>query len=143
MATPTEIVTTAAGAFVGAMGTDTWGLVRARCAEFFGRHTNTDEQAALEVRLDGFERDLAAVPAEDREDTVRVYTRSVARDLQPLADRSPQAAEELAGLVADLAAATGSTQGSTVINSGVRIAHNKVNRDLNFGGHTNAVGEQS
>lgn len=142
MATPTEIVATAAGAFVGAMGTDTWGLVRARCAEFFRRHTNTDEQAALEVRLDGFERDLASAPTEDREDTVRVYTRSVARDLQPLADRSQQATEELADLVADLAAA-GSTQGSTVVNSGVRITHNKVNRDLNFGGHTNTVGEQS
>ncbi|WP_060952837.1 hypothetical protein [Streptomyces hygroscopicus] len=108
--------------------------------EFFRRHAR-DEEHALTARLDSFEEDLAALPETDRRGAVGGFSLSLSRDLRPIVEGSQQAATELHRIVTELTAAPHSALGA-VVNSGIDIHHNKVRRDLNFGGHTNIVGEQ-
>ncbi|MFC9068739.1 hypothetical protein [Streptomyces harbinensis] len=140
MATPTDIVTLAAGAALGSVGTDFWHLARDGFAKVFRRHATPDEQSALTVRLDGFEQDLLALPSGERETAARYLSTGLAGDLRKVAEYSPQAAADLRRIAEELLATPGGiTQGSGVVNSGVRIADNTVKGDLNFGGHTNTV----
>ncbi|MFF2375816.1 hypothetical protein ACFVUW_15690 [Streptomyces xiamenensis] len=135
MATPTDVVTLAAGAALGSVGTDLWRLARDGFAKIFRRYACAEQQTALLVRLDGFERDLMALPAEEREDAARFYAKGLAVDLRPVAEGNSEAAVELRRLAEELNTAPS----AAVVNSGVRITNNTVKGDLNFGGQTNKV----
>ncbi|WP_441246970.1 hypothetical protein [Kitasatospora sp. McL0602] len=118
MSTSVELAATAAGAFAGAMGTDVWGLVRQRCAQWFQRHGTPEEEQAILVRLDEFQQELAELPEDEREGAERFYAGRLAKVLLPLAERSPDAEAELWQLIEELRNDPRSAEAGVVINSG-------------------------
>ena len=135
MTTPLDLAAVAAGAFMTAMGTDAWPAVRERIARLLHRHTEPALEQTVLVRMDAFARDLEALPEGQRPGTVPVYTASIARDLEPVAE-IPAAAAELAELAAQVAPAMA---GGGADNRGLHIHHIKPDGDFNFGGNSNTV----
>lgn len=135
MTTPLDLAAVAATAFTTAMGTEAWPAARGAVARLLHRHAEPPLRQDVLTRLDGFARDLEALPEGQRTDTARVYTTSITRDLEPVA-AIPAAAAELAELAARFAPAVSS---GGVDNRGLRIDHIKTSRDFNFGGRSNTV----
>ncbi|MFJ1934282.1 hypothetical protein ACIOGZ_16710 [Kitasatospora sp. NPDC088160] len=143
MTTPAEIVTAAAGAFVGAMSTDVWQLAKDRISQFVSRHGTPDDHAVL-ARLDGIHQDLLETPDAERESAARAFTRSVARDLQPLVFRSAEAESDLRRLVEALGSDPRFSASGVVINSGLKFSGIKTGGgDFNFTGRDRITGGQA
>ncbi|RKN39263.1 hypothetical protein [Streptomyces hoynatensis] len=92
MNTPAEIAALAASAVIGAMATDTWAYVRARCAALLGRHAPEASEQMLH-QLDAFEQALAGQDPAAREHLAAHFTQRTAEQLAVVADRSAEAAE--------------------------------------------------
>ncbi|MEU0241877.1 hypothetical protein ABZ234_29695 [Nocardiopsis sp. NPDC006198] len=129
-----ELATEAAAGIVAAMTSDAWTQIREHCVTFFRRYLSGGEEVLAVAGLDANHRALAAVPSQARQATAEAYARTTADDLAALLERSPEAAEQLRDLVAEVNERTATAEPKTKVavenvraGGDVIVAGNNVN----------------
>ncbi|GGO52113.1 hypothetical protein GCM10012287_35690 [Streptomyces daqingensis] len=97
MLTPTEIAAMAGTAVVGAMATDTWGYVRARCKALFSRHEPEKRKDLLE-ELDAFQQALTATSPAQRKALTTTFAERATAELTSIASKSAEASKAVRAL---------------------------------------------